>query len=82
MHIQFFDWLQKREGYTITQLSDDDIAAKRDAENYAHNNPGLEPSGRRGMEHIFYDSKEGKYYDRRKDMFLSNDEAQQLGLMS
>jgi len=81
MRTDFLEWMGKLdEGYTVTQLSPEDIAKQQDAVEYGERE-GLEPSGRRGFEHIFYDSKEGKYYDRRKDMYLDNEEATALGLM-
>lgn len=41
--------------------------------------PGLEgPFRMRNGRVIYYDAKEGKYYDPRRDMYLEQDEADQL----
>jgi hypothetical protein len=44
---------------------------------------GLErvfPAGHQYHDRIFYDTREGKYYDRYTDFFLTLEEAQSFGL--
>lgn len=90
MRKDFLEWMNEenlsaRDHYrqvqqrNSRQLTDEDLAAMQDAQEYAKRN-GLEPLNKAGYYHIFYDPKEGKYYDRRSDMYLTYDDARQMGI--
>lgn len=61
---------QKAAGYTVLPPLDEQQYPKR---------PGLEgPFRTRSGKVVYYDSREGKYYDASIDMYIDNEEAQYL----
>lgn len=74
-------WLLRNEGYTSRVLSDEDLEKAKEAEEYAERF-GLEWVGKHGYYNIFYDPKEGKYYDRNKDTYLEIDDVRAMGLIT
>lgn len=76
----FEQWLAKthpavKEGLGTFTMP---IAVRRDNEDMPEPIPGLEgPFRFKSGKILYYDPKEGKYYDRSTDMYIDNDEMQQ-----
>jgi len=73
------DWLLQREGFTQRTLTPEEIEQGEQAQAYA-DREGLEWCGKHDLYHIFYDPKEGKWYNRKTDMYLDYEEARSMGI--
>jgi len=67
MHIKFIKWVQMKEDWQAMPPIDPEEYPER---------PGLEgPFRMKNGRVVYYDPKEGKYYDSRTDMYLEPEEA-------